>query len=145
MAWDEWEQLKADALTRRQDGMRLDSADTAGGGGTAGAPYLKTNKAGKDYAVKALRNELRPKTEQAGSHADESSAAAVHAFSGWSTGSGLKTAHAEWELQVKNLQGRLVKDQGDLEASHQEFQYVDHGVRSRIALIAPENDPRPEV
>ncbi|MFI1365747.1 hypothetical protein [Streptomyces griseochromogenes] len=145
MAWDEWDQLKADALSRQQNGMRLDSTAPAGGGGAAGAPYLKTNKAGKDAAVKALRDELRPKTEQAGSHADESSAAAVRAFSGWSTGSGLKAAHAEWELQVKNLQGRLAKDQGDLEASHQEFQYVDHGVRSRIALIGPEIDPRPEV
>lgn len=30
MAWGEWEQLKADALARRQNGMRLDSAAGAG-------------------------------------------------------------------------------------------------------------------
>ncbi|MFE3638225.1 hypothetical protein [Streptomyces sp. NPDC059168] len=103
MAWDEWEQLKADALARRQNGMQLDSAAGAGEGDAVGAPELKTNKAGNDAAVKALQEEIPRDTDRAGSHADDSSAMAVREFSGWQTGSGLKDAHAEWEFQVKNL------------------------------------------
>ena len=135
MAWDEWEQLKADALARRKDGMRLDSAAGAGGSGAAGAPDLKTNKPGNDTAVKALQHEIPQNTDKAGSHADESSATAVREFSGWQTGSGLKDAHAEWELQVKNLKRRLGQDRAALEGSHQHLQYVDHGVGSRTARI----------
>ncbi|QUW78223.1 hypothetical protein SMIR_02915 [Streptomyces mirabilis] len=143
MAWDEWEQLKADALARRQGQMRLDSAAAAGGGGTGGAPDLKTNKTGQKTAVSAL-DDIHRDTGKAGSHADESSATAVREFTGWDTGSGLKDAHAEWVLQVKNLQGRLVKDQESLKDSHQQFQYVDYGVRSEIAQIDAGPDPRRE-
>ncbi|MBJ7002724.1 hypothetical protein ACFYOR_34410 [Streptomyces griseofuscus] len=132
MAWDEWEQLKADALARRQNGMRLDSA---AGTGTGGAPDLKTNEAGNDTAVKALQDEIPRGTDKAGSHADESSATAVREFSGWQTGSGLKDAHAEWQLQVKNLKARLGQDRAALEGSHQHLQYVDYGVGSRTAQI----------
>ncbi|MES4887190.1 hypothetical protein [Streptomyces sp. NPDC096012] len=132
MAWDEWEQLKADALARRQNTMRLDSA---AGAGTGGAPDLKTNKAGNDAAVKALQGEIPQGTDKAGSHADESTSAAVREFSGWQTGSGLKDAHAEWELQVKNLKARLGQDRAALEGSHEHLQYVDYGVGSRTAQI----------
>ncbi|MFD8390272.1 hypothetical protein ACFV2N_13960 [Streptomyces sp. NPDC059680] len=135
MAWDEWEQLKAGALARRQNGMRLDSAADAGGTGVAGAPDMKTNKAGNDVAVKALQGEIPQDTDKAGRHADESTSAAVREFSGWDTGSGLKDAHAEWELQVKNLKARLGQDKAALEGSHQHLQYVDYGVGSRTAQI----------
>ncbi|SOD85883.1 hypothetical protein [Streptomyces sp. Ag109_G2-15] len=142
MAWDEWEQLKADAQARRQNQMRLDSAAGTGGSSPGGAPDLKTNKAGKDAAVKALQGEIPRETDKAGSHADESSATAVREFSGWETGAGLKDAHAEWELQVKNLKGRLGQDQAALEDSHQHLQYVDYGVGSRTAQIDAGPHPR---
>ena len=145
MAWDEWEQLKADALARQQDQMRLDSAAGAGGGGRGGAPDLRTNKTGKKAAVKALREDIRPGADKAGNHAEESSSAAVREFSGWDTGSGLKDAHEEWELQVKNLKGRLEADQTALEQTHQDFQYVDYGIRSQVAQIDAGPDSRREV
>ncbi|MER6027922.1 hypothetical protein [Streptomyces sp. NPDC001851] len=135
MAWDEWEQLKADALARRQNWMQLDSAAEAGGGGAAGASDLKTNKAGNDTAVKALQGELPQGTDKAGSYADGSTATAVREFSGWQTGAGLKDAHDEWELQVKNLKARLGQDKAALEDSHEHLQYVDYGVGSRTAQI----------
>ncbi|MFJ9818113.1 hypothetical protein ACIRU3_23175 [Streptomyces sp. NPDC101151] len=70
-----------------------------------------------------------------GGHADDSSATAAREFSGWQTGSGLKDAHAEWELQVKNLKGRLGQDKAALEGSHQHLQYVDYDVGSRTGQI----------
>lgn len=35
MAWDEWEQLKADVVQRHSTGMRLNQLDPGGGGSTA--------------------------------------------------------------------------------------------------------------
>lgn len=40
MAWDEWEQLKTDAVVRRQNQMRLDGA---GGGAGGSADELRMN------------------------------------------------------------------------------------------------------
>jgi uncharacterized protein (DUF1501 family) len=144
MTWDEWEQLKAAALARRQDQMRLNSAVAAGGGSSGAEPDLKTSKTEQKAAVKALED-VRRGTDQAGCQAEEASSAAVLEFSGWDTGSGLKDAHAEWELQVKNLKERLAKDQEDLEGAHRDFRYVDYGVRSRIAQIGAGSHSRPEV
>ncbi|MFG2118983.1 hypothetical protein [Streptomyces sp. NPDC048710] len=73
--------------------MRLDSA-TADGGGGGGVADLKTSTSGTRAAVKALRVDIRPGTDKAGSHADEGSAAVVREFNGWDTGAGLKEAHA---------------------------------------------------
>jgi len=147
MAWDEWEELKAGALARGQDQTRLNSVGSAGGtstggAGTGGGPDLKTDNAGKKGAVTALERDIRPGTATAGSHAEEPSSAAVREFSGWETGAGLKAAYAEWELQVKNLQGLLAKDQGALTQTRREFQYVDHGVESRIAALDAGPYPR---
>ena len=132
MAWDEWEQLKADALARQQNQIRLDSA---AGGGTGNAPDLKTNNAGKQAAVRALTVDIEPGTQKAGSHADESTSAAAREFSGWDTGSGLKDAQDEWGLQVKNLQARLKADKDSLDGSHQHLQYVDYGRKNDLAQV----------
>ncbi|MFJ5969851.1 hypothetical protein [Streptomyces sp. NPDC093060] len=121
--------------------MRLDSAAADGRGG-GGAADLKTSTSGNRAAVKALRVDIRPGTDKAGSHADEGSAAVVREFSGWDTGAGLKDAHAEWELQVNNLKGRLDADQSALEQTHSHFQYTDYGVRSRIAQVDAGHDRR---
>ncbi|WP_338897813.1 hypothetical protein WBG99_21290 [Streptomyces sp. TG1A-60] len=139
MAWDEWEQLKANALARQQDRMQLNSA---GGGGSAAAADLKTNASGKTAAVKALREDIRPGTDKAGVHAEENSAAVVREFAGWDTGSGLKDAHREWELQVANLKNRLETDQTALEQTKRGFEFIDLDVRSGIARLDAGADPR---
>jgi len=143
MAWDEWEQLKADALARQQNQMRLDSA-AGGGGGTGNAPDLKTNNAGKQAAVRALTVDIEPGTQKAGSHADEATSAAAREFSGWDTGSGLKDAQDEWGLQVKNLQARLAADKNSLDGSHQHLQYVDYGMKSDVAQVKVRPAPQGE-
>ncbi|MFF1835329.1 hypothetical protein ACFVXE_14130 [Streptomyces sp. NPDC058231] len=134
MAWDEWEELKAEALARRQNHMRLNSA----GGGDA--PDLKTNAPGRKAAIKALREDIRPGTDKAGAHADESSDSAVREFSGWDTGSGLKAALEEWGLQVKHLKGRLEGDQSALAQTGHDFQYVDFDVRNRMTQVGTGHD-----
>ncbi|MFI6055934.1 hypothetical protein ACIBCO_38405 [Streptomyces violascens] len=132
MAWDEWEQLKADALERQTSHMRLNSA---GGGGAGGPDDLKISNSLKERAAKALQDEIRPSTDKAGGMAEESSAAAVREFSCWETGSGLKDASDEWELQVNSLKRQLVEDQIALQQTKRDFKNTDHGVKSQLAQI----------
>ncbi|MEV8527522.1 hypothetical protein AB0451_25785 [Streptomyces sp. NPDC052000] len=142
MAWDEWEQLKADAAVRRQHQMRLDGA---GAGDRGGANDLKTNGSGKAAAVKALRVDIRPGTDKAGRHTEEGSAEVARAFSGWAFGSALGDAQNEWGLQVDNLKDRLAADQTALEQTKQDFKDIDHGVKSQVAQIHTAHLPRHEV
>jgi len=138
MAWDEWEQLKAEAAARHDSGMRLNSA-----GGHAGAPDLKTDAPGKRGAVEALRERIRPGVDRAGVHADEDSDAAEGEFKGWATGAGLRDAHREWALQVKSFKARLEQDQAALGKAKSDLQYADHETwRSINAVDVPESGPR---
>ncbi|ANH93759.1 hypothetical protein A8713_23415 [Streptomyces sp. SAT1] len=134
---DAWSAARSEAVAKSSTQI-----DGVAPGGAGSGPDLRLNKPGKKVAVQSLQNDIRPGTTKAGVHADESSSAAVKEFSGWETGAGLKDAHAEWERQVKSLQARLEKDQSDLEDTHRDFQYVDHGIRSRIAGLGAGPDPR---
>ncbi|MGW2818862.1 hypothetical protein [Streptomyces sp. NPDC001415] len=142
MAWDEWEQLKADAVERRQNQMHLDGA---GGGASGGAEDLRTNGSGKGAAVKALRVDIRPGTDKAGRHTEEGSASVARVFSGWAFGSALGDAQDEWEQQVENLKSRLATDQAALEQTKQDFKDIDHGVKSQVAQTPTAHAPRHEV
>ncbi|MCK1821168.1 hypothetical protein MTQ10_16475 [Streptomyces sp. XM83C] len=139
MAWDEWELLKADALARRETGMRLNSV--APEGPASGAQDLKTDDQGSKAAAEALVD-LHRQTGQVGAYAEESTGTAVREFSGWQTSDGLKDAHEEWALQVKNLQNPLDKDRSSLVKAKKHFQYVDHEVRGNAAAvrITPKSD-----
>ena len=149
MAWDEWEQLKADARERRGEPpqrMRLDGTPAEGGTAAGGAQQtLQTDPTGKAAAIRALQETIRPDTDTSGDRAQEPSGTAVRVFSGWATGDGLADAHTEWQLQVKNLKDRLANDQSSLAKAHDEFQFVDHGVRNQIAQVDPGRAPRREI
>ncbi|MEK8143666.1 hypothetical protein NKH18_21525 [Streptomyces sp. M10(2022)] len=137
MAWDEWEQLKAEAAARHAGRMQLNGTD-----GLAGSADLKTNAQGKQGAIKALAEHIRPGLGKAGVHADEDSDAAEREFKGWATGAGLEDAHKEWALQVKSLKARLEQDQTALSQANRDFRYVNHDVRSSLVRIdVPAPDP----
>ncbi|WP_416986081.1 hypothetical protein [Streptomyces sp. T028] len=112
MAWDEWEQLKSDALQRRQDTtqMRLNSVD-AGSGGTYG-PFVLPSKYGvlkasqTDLAAigksaHTLYNELWDKARVAVPGSD--SAAVDLTKQGFALGAGLQHVSTRWEEQLKSL------------------------------------------
>ncbi|WP_432058049.1 hypothetical protein [Streptomyces sp. bgisy022] len=138
MAWDEWEQIKADVAERQGGSMQLNG--TVGNG--SAAPDLRTNTQGKRGAVKALIDTILPGLDKVAIHADEDTDAAEREFAGWATGAGLKDAHAEWALQVRSLKARLVRDQADLSKTRRDFQYVEHEVESSLRRIStPGPDP----
>ncbi|MFD8425989.1 hypothetical protein ACFV1R_00065 [Streptomyces coelicoflavus] len=130
MAWDEWEQIKAEVTQRQGGHMQLNGTK-----GAAGGPDLKTNSQGKQRAINALAETIRPGLDKAGAHADETTDTAERTFTGWATGSGLKDAHDEWALQVKGLQERLAYDQAALSKTKKDFQFVEHDVESSLSRI----------
>ncbi|MET9364167.1 hypothetical protein ABZX93_25095 [Streptomyces sp. NPDC006632] len=139
MAWDEWEQLKTDALLRRQDRLGLDSTPGAGG------KDLKTDRSGKTAAVKALRDLIQPETDKAGHHSGDCSASMARSFSAWAFGSALGDAQDEWDAQVAGLMGRLAYEQTALEQTKQDFQDVDYAVRDHAARIVVGHGPERDV
>ncbi|MEW2133464.1 hypothetical protein [Streptomyces sp. NPDC005435] len=59
-----------------------------------------------------MQDSLEPDTRAAGAYADDETGAAVQAFGardgdGWLTATALRTAHAAWNAQVRNLLDRL--------------------------------------
>ncbi|MFB8126027.1 hypothetical protein ACFVG1_32585 [Streptomyces bacillaris] len=136
MAWDEWEEIKAEVAARHDGGMRLNSGENA-----PESADLKTNASGKKAAVEALVQVISPALNRVAVHADEDTNAAESEFKGWATGSGLKEAHDEWAVQVKSLKARLARDRTSLSQAKQELQFVDHDVYGSLAKIDP---PKPD-
>ncbi|MFB7935558.1 hypothetical protein [Streptomyces sp. NPDC056049] len=122
MAWDEWEQTKADAAARQPSSTPLDQLAPAAGGGGVGRPDMAASPAAKKAAAKVIHDDLEPGVARDGKHAAESTNAAVKAFgakdgSGWDTADALKRAHGTWEKQVKMLLGRLSSEKQALSAT----------------------------
>ncbi|MET7489988.1 hypothetical protein [Streptomyces sp. NPDC005538] len=109
MAWEEWEQLKAQAADRQSTHMRLNHVD--GGGGTYG-PYVLPQsygdlKVGHDDLAKigkaahSLYNQLWDKARVAVPTSD--SAAGDLSKQGFALGAGLQHVSDRWEEQLKSL------------------------------------------
>ncbi|MDO0914598.1 hypothetical protein QQM39_28325 [Streptomyces sp. DT2A-34] len=110
MAWEEWEQLKAQAAERQSARMQLDSAD-AGSGGTYG-PFVMPSEYGVLKASDAdlaaigkkahtLYNDLWDRARVAVPGSD--SAAADLSKQGFALGAGLQHVSKRWEQQLKSL------------------------------------------
>jgi hypothetical protein len=109
MAWDEWEELKAQAAERHTARMQLNHVD--GGGGTYG-PYVLPSKYGdlvvKNTEIQAigtsaheLYNQLWDKARVA--IPNSNSAATDLSNQGFALGAGLKHVSDRWEEQLKSL------------------------------------------
>ncbi|MFF3321451.1 hypothetical protein [Streptomyces sp. NPDC002889] len=141
MAWDEWEQIKADVASR-QTGMRLDQLDGGGGGGGGPAlfaPNLASTPAQKKAAADSIQTRLAPGTGRAGRTAEESTGVAVKEFGpkdghGWDSAGALKRAHEAWEKQVKVLTDRLESEKHSLRRTKSLLGDNDFGVASQPGL-----------
>ncbi|MBD9730041.1 hypothetical protein [Streptomyces caniscabiei] len=101
MAWEEWEQLKADAEHRQSTGMQLNQAPAEGGGG-------KTDLVVHDDELGKLGNmayDLRERFRVDADHARPSTfAASIDLFNdGLDTGSALTELHDAWNTQQQTL------------------------------------------
>ncbi|MEW2513443.1 hypothetical protein [Streptomyces sp. NPDC046870] len=109
MAWDEWEQLKAEAAQGQSAHMQLNHVD--GGGGTYG-PYVLPSKTGDlkvghgdlvkiGSAAHRLYDQLWDKARVATPSSD--SAAGDLSKQGFALGAGLQHVSNRWEEQLKSL------------------------------------------
>ncbi|WP_171167627.1 hypothetical protein [Streptomyces sp. I05A-00742] len=91
---------------------------------------LRTNRSGKEAAVKALAGDIQPGTDTAAMKADEATGKAVSALRGWATGAGLKDVHDEWGRQVQHLKGWLDGDRTALQQALTGFTEYDRRTAS---------------
>jgi len=111
MAWDEWEQLKSDALTRPQGGgahMQLNQLLMDPGGGSTTVPSqtgdLKVTQhdlANIGRHAHTLYNDLWDKARLANTSVD--SAASDLTTQGFALGSGLQHVSVKWDVQLNSL------------------------------------------
>ncbi|MFI6458830.1 hypothetical protein [Streptomyces sp. NPDC050528] len=113
MAWDEWEQLKADAAQRGSAHMRLNQlpADSgAGGGGSGGDLVVHQDDLGAvGHEAFTLHDDLRTAADVDGMGADKQGngstmrAAAELRAQGFAMGSALSQTVTTWTSQVQSL------------------------------------------
>ncbi|MFB7089987.1 hypothetical protein [Streptomyces sp. NPDC056296] len=108
MAWDEWEQLKADAMERQQGSTHMQLNQLGGGGPTSAPPShygdleVKNDaltRVGKD--AHTLYNQLWDKARVHLTRSD--TAAGDLSKQGFALGAGLQHVSNRWEEQLKSL------------------------------------------
>jgi hypothetical protein len=104
MAWDEWEQLKAEAADGRSTRMQLDRADDGGPpmpGSTGDLKVGQADLARIDKASHVLYGQLWDKARVAVPTSD--SAAGDLSKQGFTLGEGLRHVSSRWEGQLRSL------------------------------------------
>ncbi|WP_223279309.1 hypothetical protein [Streptomyces sp. SDr-06] len=102
-----------------------------------GQSGLVSTPEAKRSAANTIETRLEPDTKKSGTHADESTAAAIKEFGphdghGWVTSGALKKAHHTWGEQVQGLMNRLAGEKSALRGANSLFQKTDFGVHQDI-------------
>ncbi|MFF1453450.1 hypothetical protein ACFVYF_35735 [Streptomyces sp. NPDC058274] len=110
MAWEEWEQLKAQAAERQPTRMRLNQLAPEGGGGGTGDLVVHQDDLGAvGHEANILYGDLSKEADIAGAGAGKDGAgstmqaAATLKSHGFETGSALETTVEIWTSQVKSV------------------------------------------
>ncbi|MFF3498942.1 hypothetical protein [Streptomyces sp. NPDC003247] len=111
MAWDEWEQLKADAVGRGATQMRLNQipADPGGGGGAGDLVVNQDDLGAVGHDAFLLYEDLQAGADIAGAGANKdgvgssNQAAAALKSHGFTTGGALETTVDIWTSQLKTV------------------------------------------
>jgi hypothetical protein len=107
MAWDEWEQLKAEAGSGRSPHMRLNQLAADGGGGTSDLVVHQDDLGAVGHEANLLYDDVKSQADIAAAGAGQGSAgstmqaAATLKSHGFQTGSALETTVEMWTSQVK--------------------------------------------
>ncbi|MFE1952956.1 MULTISPECIES: hypothetical protein [Streptomyces] len=136
MAWDEWEQLKADAAGRQTTGMRLNRAD--------GEPPMPSQTG--DLQVKngdlakigshahTLYNQLWDKARVAVPTSD--TAAGDLSGQGFALGGGLKHVSDRWDEQLKSLMDACAQISNHMQTTKKVHAGDDHYIWRQMSSIA---------
>jgi hypothetical protein len=143
MAWDEWEQLKADAAERSTGRMQIDHlADPVGGGGAVPGK-LRSDKAAWSRAgadVGGLRDDISKALAKL-----EDAQKGLGKDSGCLTAAAQREVHTSWERYVGNVSGRCEKLSGLLEKVGDDQLRTDEAISAEIAKLKTEYKDTPAV
>ncbi|MDX2933176.1 hypothetical protein [Streptomyces ipomoeae] len=111
MAWDEWEQLKADAARKSSTQMQLNQSAASGGGGSADGDLVvnQDDLGAVGHEAFVLYDGLQKGADIAGAGANKEGvgstmqAAAELKSHGFATGGALQTTVEIWTSQVKSV------------------------------------------
>ncbi|MFI6346404.1 hypothetical protein [Streptomyces sp. NPDC050560] len=135
MAWDEWEQLKAEAARKQEARTRLDSVPP--GGGNPGVGDLQANQ--QDLAAigdKAFKLWQRLGTD--GGHAEASVEKAAGDLTGQSflLGGALSTTQKQWRRQLQSLLDACAQISNHLDYTQKAHQGDEFYIAGQLSSIA---------
>ncbi|MFF2858802.1 hypothetical protein ACFVSX_02795 [Streptomyces rubiginosohelvolus] len=139
MAWDEWEQLKADAVQRQSTGMQLNQLDP-GGGGSAPLPGqtgdLKVSN-GDLVKIGSQAHELYDQLWRKARVAVPSSDKAAGDLSGqgFALGGGLKHVSNRWDEQLKSLMDACAHIANHMQVTKKVHAGDDHYIQRQMSSI----------
>ncbi|MEU2058122.1 hypothetical protein [Streptomyces bungoensis] len=138
MAWDEWEQLKAQAAEGQSAHMQLNQLD--GGGGYSPMPSKTGDlKVGQDDLVKIggaahhLYNQLWDKARTAVPSSD--SAAADLSKQGFGLGAGLQHVSNRWDEQLRSLMDACAQISNHLQVTKTIHANDEHYIQRQMSSI----------
>lgn len=136
MAWDEWEQLKADAARRHSERMRIDHLADPGGGG-AGAPSGGSNpdlKASKGPWTKAsgVAQDLRRATNSGLTELKIAHEGVMGATEGFTSTAALHEILGTWEKRLTSVRNECDRLHGALARTGRDFGEIDPAVAGKV-------------
>ncbi|MGW6539166.1 hypothetical protein ACWGBV_07735 [Streptomyces sp. NPDC055051] len=122
---EEWNQLKSDALRRRETSMALASADGGGGGGSAGVQQSDLGL--RDAPIRSKASGLVVANSEARDRTKLDDAAAVGGtHAGWEAGGASNSCVTAWQRRLRSL-GDLVDDAADALTKGMDTQISEDG------------------
>jgi hypothetical protein len=135
MAWDEWEQLKADAAARRSVGMQLNHVDGEPPMPSETGDLKVKNDDLSNIGTKAhtLYNQLWDKARVAVPSSD--TAAGDLSGQGFALGGGLKHVSNRWDEQLKSLMDACAQISNHMQTTKKVHAGDEHYIQREMSSI----------
>ncbi|CAL9428207.1 hypothetical protein [Streptomyces sp. enrichment culture] len=136
MSWDEWEQLKTEAVERQSSRMRLNQVPASGpSGGEGGGPSgdLRTRKQAWTRAgegVKGLKTDISE-----GLRKLEAGQSGVAESAGCLSAAAQKDVYESWKAYVGKVSGRCGAVGGLLERAGSDLAMTDKAIEAEFAKV----------
>lgn len=139
MAWDEWEQLKAEAVEKHSTRMQLNqlSAENSGGAGAGQQGDLKANQ----HDLAAVGNSAFKLFEDLGRYGRDAWSSSQTAAKDLTTqefalGGGLDRVQEQWEKQLQSLLDACAHISNHMDFTKKAHQGVEYFITSTVSSIA---------
>lgn len=132
MAWDEWEQLKAQAADRQTTRMQINHLPAGGAG--SGESDLRIDDAPWTSAA-GVAKELRTSTHDGLTELQGSDDGIGAGAEGFGCTAALKEIQPTWEARLEAVRDECDRLNGTLGKVGKSFGEVDHGVKDKVGPV----------